>query len=622
MLRFGSYALPLRRVAVFASALCLWAAGLALLRWGPAGALLRYLPLLPFAAAYLLAGLPVLRRAFRQLRRGKAVDENFLMSIATLGAFAVGDWEEAVGVMIFYMIGELIQEAAVLRSRRSIRALLALKPDSARRREGGAWVEVEAGAVAVGDELLVRPGERIPVDGLVLEGSGSIDASMLTGESRPLEVKAGAELQSGTVNLDGLLTLRALRNAEHSQAAKIIALVESARESKASPERFITAFARWYTPIVVGFAAILALAPPLLIPGAQFQDWLYRALILLVISCPCALVVSIPLGYFAGIGGLSRRGIMVKGAVHLDSLYKARYVAFDKTGTLTEGKFAITALEPAAGESGAALLEAALAAEGGSNHPIARAIQSGCAERGISVPEGGGSGYREIAGYGVEAGPVLAGNRRFLESRGVALAGGLAEAAGTAVYVARNGRYLGRILIGDRDREGAAEAVSRLRRLGIRETVMFTGDARRPAEEAARRMGISEVRAELLPQDKLEAMEELTSRGVSVFVGDGINDAPVLARADVGIAMGGGSDAAVEAADVIIMTDDPRRVPEAIERARRTRRIVVQNTVFALASKAVFIALAVMGKSNMWLALLADVGVALLAVVNATRALK
>jgi Cd2+/Zn2+-exporting ATPase len=631
MVHFGSYALPLKRLVVFGAALALWAAGLLLLRLAPGAGLFRFLPLVPFLASYALAGLPVLKSALRHLAKGKALDENFLMSIATVGAFAVGEWEEAVGVMIFYMIGELVQEAAVARSRSSIKALLALKPDTARVREGDIWVEVAAARVAVGDEVLVRPGERIPVDGIVLEGAGAVDASMLSGESKPVDVRPGDEVHSGTVALDSVLVLRTTHTAENSQAAKIIALVESAREAKAKPERFITAFARWYTPIVVGAAVLIAVLPPLFIPGAQFADWFYRALILLVISCPCALVVSIPLGYFAGIGGLSRRGIMVKGAVHLDSLHKARYVAFDKTGTLTQGKFAITALEPAAGVGEGALLETAVLAEQESNHPIAQAIRSGGAARGFGAGSGGGAGgaqaagYREIAGHGVEAGAALAGNRRLLESRGIAVGG--TEAADTAtvdtaVYVARDGQYLGRILIGDTDKEGSAEAVARLRQLGIRETVMFTGDARRPAEEAARRLGIGEVKAELLPQDKLEAIDDLTRRGTTIFVGDGINDAPVLARSDVGIAMGSGSDAAVEAADVIIMTDDPRRVPEAIERARKTRSIVVQNTVFALVTKGAFIALTVAGASNMWFALIADVGVALVAILNAARALK
>jgi Cd2+/Zn2+-exporting ATPase len=433
-------------------------------------------------------------------------------------------------------------------------------------------------------------------------------------------------------------------------------MVESARDAKAKPERFITLFAKWYTPMVVGAAILLGVLPPLFLRDARFSDWIYRALILLVISCPCALVVSIPLGYFAGIGGLSRRGIMVKGAVHLDSLCRTRYVAFDKTGTLTEGKFSLIAAEPAPGVGETQLLETAVLAERESNHPIAQAIVRGCRERGIGLdrpPEG--LGYRELAGRGLElnwgTGPeggqslkgpegqsskssegqssnnsILVGNRRLLESRGISVPGtaGLEEngEVHTAVYVARDGGYYGRILIGDTLKEGAAEAIRRLKTLGVQETVMFTGDARAPALEAARRLGIGTVKAELMPEDKLAEIEQLTRRGTTIFVGDGINDAPVLARSDVGIAMGSGADVAVEAADMIIMTDDPQRVPEAIDRSRRTRRIVLSNVAFALAAKGLFITLAIMGIANMWIALIGDVGVALVAILNSARALR
>jgi Cd2+/Zn2+-exporting ATPase len=658
MVRIFSYSLPRRRLLIFGAAVLLWAAGLALGKLfpqpeGPTGlfaglgrlfgpgfprGLSSLTPLVPFLAAYLLAGLPVLRNALTKIRRGKALDENFLMSVATIGAFAVGEWEEAVGVMIFYMIGELIQEAAVERSRNSIDALLALKPDTARIKTGDTWIDVPAESVEPGTLVLVRPGERIPLDGVILEGAGAVDASMLTGESRPVDANPGEEVRSGTLSLDGALTLRTTKTAEDSSAAKIISLVESAREAKAKPERFITAFAKWYTPLVIGGAALLAVIPPLVLPGAVFADWLYRALILLVISCPCALVVSVPLGYFAGIGGLSRRGIMVKGAVHLGVLRKAKYVAFDKTGTLTQGKFAITALEPTEGISGDSLLETAVTAERESNHPIAEAIRAEGKARGITAPLLAGKNavsYRETAGRGLELqyGPdrtgdggapalILAGNRAFLESRGIPITGEGGESVDTAVYVARDGRYYGRILIGDTLKEGAAEAVAQLRDLGVTGTVMFTGDARAPAQAAASRLGIATVAAELLPQDKLAEVEKLTRRGTTIFVGDGINDAPVLARSDVGIAMGSGADAAVEAADVIIMTGDPRRVPEAIRRARKIRRIVLGNVALALGAKGIFISLAVLGLANMWIALIADVGVALAAILNSTRALR
>ncbi|MDR3171680.1 MAG: heavy metal translocating P-type ATPase [Treponema sp.] len=646
-IHFGGYALPLKRVIHFAIALGLWLIGLVLMHlnsgaegifwdkpesgagWGP----LRLSALIFLVAAYILAGLPVLRSALSNLRQGHALDENFLMSIASIGAFAVGEWEEAVGVMIFYMIGEMIQEAAVLRSRSSIDALLALKPDMARVKTEDRWTEVSADGVSPGTELLVRPGERIPLDGIVLEGAGSVDASMLSGESRPVPVNPGDEVRSGTVSLDGVLVIKATKTADNSSAAKIIELVESAKEAKAKPERFITAFAKWYTPLVVGAAVLLAIVPPLVLPGAQFSVWLYRSLILLVISCPCALVVSVPLGYFAGIGGMSRRGIMVKGAVHLDSLGSTKYVAFDKTGTLTQGKFSIVAMERASGIDENQLLETAVLAEQESNHPIAQAIRRGGKERGISgaAASAGTARYREIAGQGLELRfeeseeTILAGNQYLLESKGIALSGdgpGRGMEDHTAVYIARNGRYYGRILVGDTIKEGAAEAVRQLSAQGVTQTVMFTGDAEGPAHSVASQLGITAVEAGLLPEDKLREVEKLTRQGITVFVGDGINDAPVLARSDVGIAMGSGADAAVEAADVIIMTDDPRRVPEAIERARKTRRIVMGNVIFALTAKGIFISLAILGLANMWIALIADVGVALVAILNATRALR
>ena len=642
-IRIGGYSLPRKRAISFAAALVLWVLGIILARFYPLSgfgaqggrALLTpgFLSLVPFLASWLLAGLPVLKNAVKNLFMGRTLDENFLMSVATVGAFAIGDWAEAAGVMIFYMIGELIQEAAIGKSRSSINALLALKPDKARSQDGDGWKEVAAGEVAPGTLVLVRPGERIPLDGIIVEGKGAVDVSMLTGESRPVSCAEGDEVRSGTVSLDGLLRIRTTRSAGDSSAARIIQLVQSAREAKAKPERFITVFARWYTPLVVGAAVLLAILPPLLVPGAVFSEWLYRALILLVISCPCALVVSVPLGYFAGIGGMSRRGIMVKGAVHLDSLHRTRNVAFDKTGTLTKGEFSVAALEPGPGVSEEALLETAALAEQESNHPIARAIM----ERARCVKTGNET-FRcsEIAGQGLEVSTagvkILAGSHRLLESRRVkgldacssdSPVGGITgEALGTytQVYIARDDTYLGRILIGDTLKEGAVEAVDRLRGMGIQNT-MFTGDTRFSAMEAAARLGIASVKGELLPEDKLREVEKLTRSGTTVFVGDGINDAPVLARSHVGIAMGSGADAAVEAADVIIMTDDPRRIPETIERARKIHRIVMGNVAFALGAKGVFILLAGLGMANMWIAIVADVGVALAAILNSARAL-
>lgn len=644
-IRFGSYSLPLLRVVIFGVAAALWAAGIGLELLRLDG-VFRYAPLVPFVLAYALAGAPVLRDAVRNLARGHALDENFLMSIATIGAFAVGEWEEAVGVMIFYMIGELVQEAAVLRSRRSIDALLSLKPDRARLRAGDGWMDASPDDVPVGSTVLVRPGERIPLDGVVLEGGGTIDSSMLSGEATPVRVAPGMEVRSGTTAVDGVLTIRTTRLAGESSAARIIELVENASHAKAKTERFITIFARYYTPAVVGVALLVAVVPPLFVPGARFADWLYRALIMLVISCPCALVVSVPLGYFGGIGGMSRRGILVKGAVHLDALAAARRVVFDKTGTLTEGRFSLRSLRPAAGVEDGDLLALAAAAEAQSNHPVATAIVAAARDSaGNGVEPLSGSAFREIAGRGVQATvdgrTVLVGNERLLADAGIPVpaalpaasltrtgmaagtAGVAAEDAWTASHVAADGAYLGKILVGDAIKTTSAAAVEKLFSLGVRETVMLTGDGQAAAAAVSGALGLSSYHAGLLPEDKLTRLEAISvGEGRTLFVGDGINDAPVLARSDVGIAMGSGADAAVEAADVVLMTDDPLRVGEAIERSRRTRTIVMQNVVFALAFKGVFLALGAAGLANMWEAVIADVGVALVAVLNSTRALK
>lgn len=624
---FGSYSLPLKRIVMFGFALALWICGIIFDHTAFKG-----IALVLFLGAYAIAGLPVLRAAFLNIKKGNALDENFLMSIATIGAFAIGEWVEAVGVMIFYMIGELVQEAAVMRSRKSIDALLALKPDSARVKAGEEWIIKHADDVTVGSIVLVRPGERIPLDGVITDGTGSIDSSMLTGESRPFPVSAGDEVKSGTISMDGVLTIRTIKTAENSSAAKIIELVESANQAKAKPERFISAFAKWYTPFVVIAALALAFIPPLVLPDAKFSTWSYRALVLLVISCPCALVVSVPLGYFAGIGGMSRRGIMIKGAVHLDSLHNVKYVAFDKTGTLTNGNFSIVGIETANGIDEKQLFETAMLAEKESNHPIARAILIGAKAKGIAMPQAADLKYKEVAGRGVEllfqGKTILAGNIGLLHFRNVAIPDSASHIhstpveAHTAVYISVDKKYYGRILIGDTIKTGAKESVSELHKLGVEKVVMFTGDSRETSFDIASQLGIETVEAELLPEDKLTRLEEFTKKGTTLFVGDGINDAPVLARADVGIAMGGGADVAVEAADVVIMTDDPRRVPEAIKSARKTRSIVIGNVVFALAAKGAFITLAAFGLANMWIALIGDVGVALIAILNSTRALK
>ncbi len=589
-----------------------------------------------FAAAYLLAGWNVIAGAVRNLLAGRPFDELFLMTVSTVGAFLIGHPEEAVGVMVFYKIGELLQESAALRSRRSIRAVLALRPDSARVLRDGRPVVVRPEEVRPGELVRVRPGERVPLDGAVEHGEGWVDSSALTGESVPRRAFPGVEILAGSIAREGELTIRATRPASESYAARIADLVENAAHAKARPERFITRFARWYTPAVVAAAAGLAFLPPLLLPGQELSDWVYRALVMLVISCPCALVLSVPLGYFAGLGGAARRGILVKGSQSFEALADARAVIFDKTGTLTRGEFEVRAVIPRDGRSEREVLECAALAESGSNHPVAAALRREAGRRGLApAPESGAPVSRkEVAGRGVSArsgeSHVLAGSAAFLSEEGIALQETPPEpelGAGTEVLVAADGSYLGRILLGDFVKPDAREALDRLRAQGIRRLVLLTGDARGPAHEAASELGIEEVHFGLLPHEKLERMETFLAErkgeaGKVLFVGDGINDAPVLARADVGVAVGTGADAALETADAVLMTDRLSALPEAVDRARKTRGIVRQNIVFALGFKLAFLALGAAGFADMWLAVAADVGVALVAVMNSVRALK
>ncbi|PKL10156.1 MAG: cadmium-translocating P-type ATPase [Spirochaetae bacterium HGW-Spirochaetae-7] len=583
---------------------------------------------LVFALAYLLAGRDVLLSAARNIARGHVFDELFLMAVASLGAFAIGAMEEAIGVMVFYKIGEMLQEAAANKSRRSIRSLLALRPDTARVRRGEEWVDCRPEDLAPGDLVLVRPGERVPVDGTVVDGDGSFDTSSMTGESAPRPAAAGTEALSGFIALDAALTIRAERPASESSAARIVELVENASKSKARTELFITRFARWYTPSVVIAALLVAILPPLLVPGQRFADWAYRALIMLVISCPCALVISVPLGYFGGLGGAARRGILIKGASILDALADAKTVVFDKTGTLTDGSFSVRELEPADGFDEEALLGGAAAAGTHSNHPLAVAIREAWASGGRPVPACDDSGFSEIPGHGTVAmvggREVLAGGDRLLHLKGIEHE--CRPASGTEIHVAIAGRYAGRIGVGDGLKADGKAALSSLRGLGIRRIAMLTGDSGASADRVALEAGITEVHHGLLPEGKLERLEAILGqergRGSVIFVGDGINDAPVIARADAGIAMGAGSDAAIESADVVLMSGEPSRVAEAIFRARRTRAIVTQNIVFALGIKLAVMGLGAFGLAAMWEAVLADVGVALLAVLNSTRALR
>ena len=578
-----------------------------------------------FTMSYLLVGWKVLRNAFVNSIHGNVFDENFLITIATLGAFAIREYPEAVGVMLFYIMGEFFQDLAVNRSRRSIKALLALKAEYANLKVGDKIVKVKPEELKVGDIIVIKPGERVPVDGIIIEGSSNVDTSALTGESVPRTVKEGEEILSGMVNLSGLLTVKVTKELRESTISRILKLVENASARKAKTEKFITRFAHYYTPAVVGLAVLIALVPPLAF-GEPFSKWVYRALVLLVISCPCALVLSIPLGYFGGIGRAARDGILVKGSNFLDALSKATIIAFDKTGTLTKGVFKVTKIETRNGFTEEEIIKFAALAEAHSNHPIAKAIKEAY---GKEINEAEIKEHENIAGHGVKARidsvEVMVGNDRLLHRFNIEH--DTCRVKGTVAHVVINGKYAGYIIISDEIKEDAPIAVRDLKRLGVKRVVMVTGDNREVAAEIAKQLGLDSFYAELLPEDKVKIIEELEKEKAPndkiVFVGDGINDAPVLARADVGVAMGAlGSDAAIETADVVIMDDKPSKLPRGIRIARKTRRIVWQNIIFALGVKLVFIGLGILGEATMWEAVFADVGVALIAVFNAMRILR
>jgi len=578
-----------------------------------------------FVPGYLVLGGSVVLKAAKNIVKGKVFDENFLMAVATIGAFAIGQYAEAVSVMLFYQVGVFFQELAVGRSKKNIARLMDIRPDHANLQIDGTTAEVPPETVRIGDVIVVKPGERIPLDGVVLEGESMLDTASLTGESVPRRASAGDRVLSGCVNQNGLLRIEATQTYGESTAAKIIDLVENAAAKKAPTEKFITKFARYYTPAVVGLALLIAAVPPLAF-GGEWAEWMRRGLVFLVISCPCALVISIPLSFFGGVSGASRRGILVKGGNYLEALNDPDIVVFDKTGTLTQGVFKVTDIRPSTGVSAAGLLEAAARAEAFSNHPIALSILSAY---GKDIEKTGLSGYDEIAGHGVSAivdgKTVLAGNRKLMEKMSVAFEEH--HGIGTKVYVASDGRFMGCIVISDEVRPDSRGAVSAMKALGARKTVLLTGDDPQVAEAIAGELGIDEAYGGLLPQEKVARVETLMGekrpKGKLVFVGDGMNDAPVLAMADVGVAMGGlGADAAIEAADVVLMTDEPRKLAEAVEVARFTRKIVLQNIVFALGVKALFLALGAAGIAAMWEAVFADVGVALLAVFNAMRAMR
>ena len=581
--------------------------------------------LLVFLAPYGVIGWDVLWRAVRNIAHGQVFDENFLMALATVGALAIGEYPEAVFVMLFYQVGELFQSYAVDQSRKSITALMDIRPDYANM-EGpdGQLEQVDPEDVAVGDTIVIKAGERIPLDGVVLEGSSTVDTAALTGESLPRQVESGDDVISGCVNLSGLLKVRVTKAFEESTVAKILDLVENSASKKAKAENFITKFARYYTPIVVLAAVALALLPPLF-TSIQWVDSIQRALNFLVVSCPCALVISVPLSFFGGIGGASKDGILVKGGNYLEVLARTEIVVFDKTGTLTRGVFNVTAIHPDHCDQGQ-LLELAALAECWSDHPISRSLKEAY---GREIDSSRVSNVEEVAGRGVRAvvdgHTVCAGNDKLMEDIGVSWHP--CHRVGTTVHVASDGVYLGHIVISDEVKPDAKEAVAALKAAGVRKTIMLTGDAQAVGEDVAKQLGLDEVHTQLLPADKVERVEkllkEVSPKGALAFVGDGINDAPVLSRADIGIAMGGlGSDAAIEAADIVLMDDKPSKIAHAIRIARRTLSIVRQNIVFALAVKLLVLVLSAVGLVSMWAAVFADVGVSVIAILNAMRALK
>ncbi|MBQ2948144.1 MAG: heavy metal translocating P-type ATPase [Clostridia bacterium] len=596
-------------------ALALFAAGL--LVPGAAGKAL-------LLGCYLVSGYDVLRSAFRSLGRGRMLDENFLMAVASLAAIAIGELTEGCAVMLFYQVGECCQAYAVGRSRRQVRALLALKADEAFVLRGGEFAACNPAEVKVGDTIRIRPGERVPLDAVVISGTSQMDTSALTGESVERTAEPGDSVLAGFVLRDGVITARVEKPLAESSVSRILAMVEEAQERKAPAERFITVFARVYTPVVVGLALVLGLVPPLFL-GA-WRTWIYRALTFLVASCPCALVISVPLCYFAGIGSAARRGILIKGGDSLDALCRVRQFVLDKTGTLTTGTFSVVHVHPQAGYTQEDVLALIAGAEKDSSHPLALAAVEAARARGVAPEET--ALERETAGRGVvcrtpQGEAVLAGSLPLMQENGVEGFDAGCALEGARIYVSRAGRPVGMICLQDTIKPGAREAIAQLRRRGVERVVMLTGDREAPALAAAAELGVDEAHAQLLPQDKLELLEEILAQGPAAFVGDGINDAPALVRADVGVAMGAlGSDAAIEAADLVLMTDEPDRLPQALDVALRVRRLARQNVVIALGVKIGVLALAAFGMAGMWAAVFADVGVALICVLNAMRAMR
>lgn len=577
-----------------------------------------------FIISYIIVGGDVVKRAVKNIFKGQVFDENFLMSIATIGAFFIGEYPEGVAVMLFYQVGELFQSYAVGKSRKSIASLMDIRPDYANVKKGDELVKVDPDEVQIGDIIIIKAGEKIPLDGKVIEGSSMIDTSALTGESVPREVEVGSDILSGCININGVITVEVTKEFGESTVSKILDLVENASSKKSNSEQFIAKFARYYTPVVVIIAVFLAIIPPLVIDGATFSDWIYRALAFLVVSCPCALVISIPLSFFGGIGGASKKGVLVKGSNYLEALAETEIVVFDKTGTLTKGVFNVQEIHPE-GVSKEELLELTAHAESYSNHPISLSLKRAYSKE---IDNGRISDVEEISGHGViatvDGKKVMAGNIKLMKMMDIPYFKG--ELIGTIVHVAVNNKYIGYIVIADEVKEDSAQAIKELKAANIKQTVMLTGDNKSIGSKVAKELGLDKVYAELLPADKVEKLEELFSqkskKGKLAFVGDGINDAPVLARADIGIAMGGlGSDAAIEAADVVIMTDEPSKIATSMKISKKTLKIAHQNIVFAIGIKIIVLILSAFGIATMWAAIFADVGVTIIAVLNAFRAL-
>ena len=578
-----------------------------------------------FIIAYLIVGLEILKKALRNITRGKVFDENFLMSVATIGAFAIGEFPEAVAVMLFYQVGELFQSYAVDKSRKSISSLMDIRPDFANVEREEKIEKVDPDEVKIGEIIVVKPGEKVPLDGIVVEGKTSLDTKALTGESLPREIAENDEILSGSINLNGVIKIKVTKEYGESTVSKILDLVENASSKKSKSENFITKFAEYYTPIVVIIAVILAIVPPLLIKDATFSDWIYRALSFLVVSCPCALVISIPLSFFGGIGGASKMGVLIKGSNYLEQLANTEIIVFDKTGTLTEGVFEVQKVH-AIDMSEEELLRITAYAENYSNHPISLSVKKAYNKE---IDEKQILNTQEISGHGIVAKignqNVLVGNEKLMSENNIKIT--KCEEVGTILNVAVDGKYAGYILIADKIKKDSKNAIKSLKKNNIKQTVMLTGDRKNVGEHVAKELGLDKVYTELLPDGKVEKVESLlkekSEKGKLAFVGDGINDAPVLALADIGIAMGGlGSDAAIEAADIVLMTDEPSKIVDAIHLSKKTMRIVKENIIFAIVIKVLVLVLSAFGLSTMWEAVFADVGVSIIAIINALRVLR